>query len=615
MQMDSEQEHKFTLDNYHIVEQVRRGKSASDFVILHEIEDKKYAMKRICLAKHTEKLKQTACQELTLLSNLKNPYVVQYEDSWIDKDNNACIFTAYCEGGNMANAIKKARGKLFPEERIFKWLAQLLLAVNYLHSNRVVHMDLTCSNIFLPRDDHIQLGNYGLAKLINPEKPVSLVSGIPNSMCPEILEDQPYGYKSDIWSLGCCMYEITAQQPAFKAPDMAGLINKINRSLMSPLPIVYSSTLKQMIKLMLRKKPEYRPTACELLRNPCLQPYLLQCENLSPIYLPVFPSPKDKARRNSLPGKFVKERDSREKSEVSRSLENLYPFWTNAETGSSSSSQPASSTNGAEDKLETKRIDPSCDTLKISESTSLKLDESLVDHEIAIYFTGNALPKETENMFSEESQLRDVDVGVVSAQEVICSPPRATKEAETQEALPEPKDQRKLSISSTAHSSSEVAAARDGLSRSLGVVSAQEVICCPPRATEESETQEVLPEPKDQRTLPMSSTAHPSDEVAAARDSLSGSLEGDEAKKVKLTANEMSSVLSKLTKLGPPQSKERADALECLLEKCAGLVKQEKYEELTGLLTPFGEDGVSARDTAIWFAKTLLSSDKLNQGT
>jgi NIMA (never in mitosis gene a)-related kinase len=240
---DCQEEHKFTLDNYHVVEQVRRGKSSSDFVVLHDIEDKKYAMKKICLAKHTDKLKQTALQEMKLLSSLKNPYIVHYEDSWIDNDNNACIFTAYYEGGNMANAIKKARGKLFPEERIFKWLAQLLLAVNYLHSNRVVHMDLTCSNIFLPKDDHVQLGNYGLAKLINPEKPVSMVSGISNSMCPEVLEDQPYGYKSDIWSLGCCMYEITAHQPAFKAPDMAGLINKINRSLMSPLPIVYSSTL------------------------------------------------------------------------------------------------------------------------------------------------------------------------------------------------------------------------------------------------------------------------------------------------------------------------------------------------------------------------------------
>ncbi|XP_013611584.1 PREDICTED: serine/threonine-protein kinase Nek7 [Brassica oleracea var. oleracea] len=549
MQMDFEEEeeaHKFTPDNYLVVEQVRRGKSTSDFVVLHRIDDRKYAMKKVSLAKHTEKLKQIACQELKSLSKLSNPYIVEYEDSLIDEDNNACIFTAYCEGGNMANAIKKARGKLFPEESIFKWLAQLLLAVNYLHSNRVLHMDLTCSNIFLPKHDHVQLGNYGLAKLINPEKPASLVPGIANSMCPEVLEDEPYGYKSDIWSLGCCMYEITSHQPAFKAQDKAGLINKINRSLMSPLPIVYSSTLKQMIKLMLRKKPEHRPTACELLRNPCLQPYLLKCQNLSPMYLPVFPinSPKDKARRSSLPGKFVKEREEMEKSEVSRSLENLYPFWTKTETGSSSSSQPASSTNETDDKPETKRIDPSCDTLKVSEPISNKTKPEMAICTTEKQKEENDVPKEWENMISSgEAQLLDVDVEIVSAQEGLCF----TQEAE---AIPEPKDQRKLSISSS--------------------------------------------------------------EVVAESERLPGSVGVEEAKTVKLTASEMSSVLSKLTNLGPPQSKERADALECLLEKCAGLVKQEKYEELAGLLTPFGEDGVSARDTAIWFAKTLLSSDKLN---
>ncbi|CAN6887343.1 unnamed protein product [Brassica oleracea] len=80
-----------------------------------------------------------------------------------------------------------------------------------------------------------------------------------------------------------------------------------------------------------------------------LQPYLLQCQNLSPIYLPVFPigSPKDKTRRSLLPGKFAKERDS--------ILDNLYPFWTNAMTGPSSSPQAASSTNGTEEELETKK--------------------------------------------------------------------------------------------------------------------------------------------------------------------------------------------------------------------------------------------------------------------
>ncbi|KAJ1409932.1 Serine/threonine-protein kinase, active site [Sesbania bispinosa] len=466
--------------DYEVIEQLGRGTLGATFLVLHKTERKssyssslhddfilgRYVLKKIRLAKQTEKSKLTAHQEMDLIAKLNYSYIVEFKDAWVEKDDYICIITGYCEGGDMeGNGREEGRvkdlkltspmfgtlkwRKIRNYHKVCRWMTQLLLAVDYLHSNRVLHRDLKCSNIFLTKENNIRLGDFGLAKLLDTDDLSSSVVRTPNYMCPEILADMPYGYKSDIWSLGCCMFEIVAHQPAFRAPDRAGLINKINRSTISPLPIVYSSTLtgkalmgrvrmidyispprwqhpflstmilmvtslpvdnhsnyispprwqhpflstmilmvtslsvdnhssndiscwKQLIKSMLRKNPEHRPTAAELLRHSHLQPFVLRCRNASSVFLPVhlISSPKDKIKKSY---NSNGDKDHRDKEAgLMNHLERVYPIQGNGDVQTSnrhSDGKLAVSTS-TEECLETKMVDPTSYTMEFSTSIS-----------------------------------------------------------------------------------------------------------------------------------------------------------------------------------------------------------------------------------------------------
>ncbi|CAE1311396.1 NEK11 [Acanthosepion pharaonis] len=188
--------------------------------------------------------------EARLLSQLSHPNIVKFLGKFIDREF-FCIITEYCEGGDLDKYIEGCQKKKQPisEKRVLDWFVQLLLGVDYIHARRILHRDLKSRNIFL-QNEMIKIGDFGISRiLMGPSDYASTFIGTPYYMSPEVLKHEGYNSKSDIWSLGCILFDMCALKHAFESTSFLSVLYKITDDDPPSLPSHYPIQMDMIFKL------------------------------------------------------------------------------------------------------------------------------------------------------------------------------------------------------------------------------------------------------------------------------------------------------------------------------------------------------------------------------
>ncbi|XP_058931976.1 serine/threonine-protein kinase Nek4 isoform X5 [Kogia breviceps] len=251
---------------------VGRGSYGEVTLVRHRRDGRQYVIKKLNLQNASSRELRAAEQEAQLLSQLKHPNIVTYKESWEGGDGLLYIVMGFCEGGDLYRKLKEQKGRLLSESQVVEWFVQIAMALQYLHEKHILHRDLKTQNVFLTRTNIIKVGDLGIARVLeNHCDMASTLIGTPYYMSPELFSNKPYNYKSDVWALGCCVYEMATLKHAFNAKDMNSLVYRIIEGKLPPMPKDYSPELAEIIRTMLSKRPEERPSVRSILRQPYIK--------------------------------------------------------------------------------------------------------------------------------------------------------------------------------------------------------------------------------------------------------------------------------------------------------------------------------------------------------
>ena len=269
------------MENFEILDKLGEGSFSIVYKVKRKIDNQIYALKRVKLKNLKEKNVLYSLNEIRILASLKSNYIISYKEAFYDeKENTLILVMEYADNGDLSKMIKryKKNNQFIEEDEIWKIFIQLIKGLKSLHDLNILHRDIKSANIFLFSNGHAKLGDLNVSKVAKNGL-TNTQTGTPYYASPEVWNDLPYDYKSDIWSLGCVLYEMITLNLPFKC-NMKDLHKKIIKGEFKKIPKGYSEDLERIVHLLIQVNQDKRPNCKELLNNPIIKSKIEYFKNI-----------------------------------------------------------------------------------------------------------------------------------------------------------------------------------------------------------------------------------------------------------------------------------------------------------------------------------------------
>jgi len=203
-------------------------------------------------------------QEIEILRSLQHENIIRMSDAF-ETRSEFCVVTEFAQG-ELFEVLEDDR--CLPESEVRAIAQQLVSALHYLHSHRVIHRDMKPQNVLVSSQRRIKLCDFGFARAMSNQTLVlTSIKGTPLYMAPELVQEQPYTCSVDLWSLGVIIYELFVGQPPFFTQSIYSLIQLIVKEPVQ-WPENMSASMRSFLAGLLEKKPSERLGWPDLLTHP-----------------------------------------------------------------------------------------------------------------------------------------------------------------------------------------------------------------------------------------------------------------------------------------------------------------------------------------------------------